>query len=84
MISKRKTDQPGHSKKVVNELCNYLGEDLDSPMCKELQDHVEKCPECMEFINSIKMTVSIYRKSSQSQSLPPEIKVNLIKILQQM
>ncbi len=82
MVEKKKLPHNGHSRRIVNELCNYLGQDLDSPMCRELQAHVESCPECMEYINSVKLTVTVFRENYKPQPLPEEIKLNLLKIIQ--
>lgn len=42
-------------------LCDALGEDLSSPVCQELKDHLDQCPECSLQIDSIRRTVEIYR-----------------------
>jgi len=81
MAVKVKQPKNGHSQKILDELCNYLGQDLDSPMCKELQSHVKDCPECLEYINSVKVTVNILKENYKSKPLPEELKINLLKIL---
>ncbi len=70
-----------HNKKVLHELCNYLGQDLNHPMCKELIQHVEECPEWKFYIDTIKMTVNIFRETHQPQPLPDKVKKNLLKTL---
>lgn len=66
------------SKKIVNELCNYLGYDLDDCMCKELHDAVEKSPELQAYINSIKTTVKICQQVYTEKALPEEVKRELL------
>lgn len=70
-----------HGKKIIDELCHYLGQDLDQPMCKELMQHVEECPECRIYLDTIKMTVSLYREAYHSQTIPQEAKEKLLKTL---
>lgn len=70
-----------HSKRIIKELCNYLGQDLDHPMCKELIQHVEECPECRMYLDTIKMTISLYRQTYESQPVPDRVKEELIKTL---
>ncbi len=70
-----------HTKKIVNELCHYLGHDLDSPACLELHRHLEKCPECQAYIQSIKQTVQLCKNLYASQQLPTEVKLRILKSL---
>jgi hypothetical protein len=70
-----------HNKKIMNELCTYLGEDLDNPMCQELQRHMQDCPECQKYIESIKFTVKIFQESNVREPVPDQIKDNLIEKL---
>ena len=70
-----------HSKKIIDELCNYLGEDVDNPMCKELMQHVKECPECRIYLDTVKMTVSLYRKAEEPKPVPEHVKETLFKKL---
>ncbi len=69
-----------HTQKIIDELCNYLGYDCESPMCKELHEHVLECEECQQYIDSIKMTVKICKKTlAQNQTpVPDDIKKALL------
>lgn len=71
-----------HTKKIVNELCNYLGYDLESPMCKELHEHVKNCPECQNYIQSIKTTVRICRDVYKEVPVPDDVKQQLLATIQ--
>jgi len=70
-----------HEKKVLDELCDYLGEDLDHPMCQELIQHVQECPECKFYLDTIKLTVNIFRETHPSSPVPKDVKENLLKTL---
>ncbi len=70
-----------HTKKIIDELCNYLGQDLNHPMCKELLQHVQECPDCRIYIDTIKMTVSLYRQKSENQPVPQKVTAQLFKKL---
>jgi len=65
------------SKKIYEEMCEYLGEDLDHPMCKALKDHVDQCPDCKNYIESIKKAVILFKDASQEKEVPRE-KLNLL------
>ncbi len=49
-------------KLVMNHLCDNLGEDLDSPKCLDIKTHLESCPNCRSFFNTITSTVEFYKK----------------------
>lgn len=70
-----------HTKKIIDELCNYLGQDLNHPMCKELMQHVRECPECRIYLDTVKMTVSLYRKKIEQKPVPKHVTQELFKIL---
>jgi len=70
-----------HDRKVLNELCNYLGEDLENPMCQELIQHVNECPDCQFYLDTVKMTVNIFRGTHPSTPVPENVKKDLIKSL---
>ncbi len=67
-----------HNLKTIRELCNYLGEDLDHPMCKELARHLQECPECQFYLETIKLTVNLFRDSHPPKPVPEEIKKKLL------
>ena len=70
---------PKHKKKTILELCNYLGQDLDHPMCQELIQHVRECPECQFYIDTVKLTVNVYRTTHPDEAVPDSVKHNLLK-----
>lgn len=70
-----------HTKKLVDELCNYLGYNFESPMCKELHDHVQECEECQEYIQSVKATVKICKNVYKEEPTPDNVKQNLLKMI---
>ena len=36
---------------AIDELCNYLGYELDGNMCQELRDFIETCPQWKDYIS---------------------------------
>ncbi|MBN2366609.1 MAG: hypothetical protein EH225_11930 [Calditrichaeota bacterium] len=70
-----------HTKALIDELCQHLGEDLDHPMCKELVQHIQECPECQFYLDTVKMTVNIFRETHKPESVPEDVKKNLLKSL---
>jgi len=67
-------------KKKIEEICDQLGEDLDSDKCNEIKKHLEDCPTCCAYVNTVKKTVELY-KILPSEQVPGNVHKRLIKIL---
>ncbi|MCK4578776.1 MAG: zf-HC2 domain-containing protein [Candidatus Marinimicrobia bacterium] len=70
-----------HDNKFKRTVCEQLGEDLDAELCKEVQRHLEGCPDCRAQFDSIRKTVSIYRKAHTDEQLPGNVEERLYKVL---
>lgn len=70
-----------HKKKTVHEICNYLGQDLDHPMCQELIRHLKECPNCQFYLDTVKLTVNLFRETHLSKPVPEELKKKLLSNL---
>lgn len=49
-------------KEVMNHICDSLGEDLNSPKCINIKDHLENCQSCQKYFDSVESTISFYKK----------------------
>jgi predicted anti-sigma-YlaC factor YlaD len=49
-------------KEVMSHICDNLGEQLDSPRCIEIKDHLESCSQCQSYFKSVETTIEFYRK----------------------
>lgn len=47
--------------KYLLEICEKVDRDLTSPTCKKLREHLEKCPDCAAYYDSLKKTILLYR-----------------------
>ncbi|RJP77671.1 MAG: hypothetical protein C4524_08080 [Candidatus Zixiibacteriota bacterium] len=61
----------------MERLCTALGEDLNSPVCTELKEHLESCPDCTLQLDSVRRTVEIYR-SIPCAHVPGEMQKRLL------
>ena len=59
--------------------CQYLEEDLNAPLCKELKAHLEECPECRRNLLTVKKTIQLYRQTQPRARLSPEAKRKLLE-----
>jgi hypothetical protein len=66
---------------MVERLCDALGEDLSSPLCQELQDHLAKCPDCALQVDTVRRTVQIYQ-TFPCERVPGDVQKRLLAILQ--
>lgn len=74
-MNKQKID----CKKVRDHICENLREELDSPTCAEIKDHLEKCENCRKFFSNVENTVSLYKCCSEE--LPEGAHNRLLNIL---
>lgn len=48
-------------KKRIQQICEELGEDMDSPACKKMHEYIQSCPNCKAFVGSVKKTIELYQ-----------------------
>ncbi len=48
-------------KEVMAHICDNLGEELNSPRCIAIKEHLENCPTCGNYMNSINSTIHLYK-----------------------
>ncbi len=65
----------------MERLCEALGEDITSPICRELKEHLDQCPECSLQIDTVRRTVEIYR-SVPPERVPGDVEKRLLAKLQ--
>jgi len=46
---------------VYRHICENLDQEIDSPQCREIKRHLESCPDCTAYLDSLRRTVSLYR-----------------------
>jgi predicted anti-sigma-YlaC factor YlaD len=68
-------------KAVYKQICDFMGEDLDAPVCKEVAEHLENCPNCKVYLDTVKKTVTICQETEKDKEMPRDIKNRLFKVL---
>ena len=66
---------------IHKQICDFMGEDLDAPICKEVADHLEECPNCRVYLDTVRKTVILCRDAEKEQHLPDDVKNRLFKVL---
>ncbi len=66
-------------KEVMNHICDSLGEDLDSPKCIAIKNHLDECQNCSNYFKSVEKTIEFYKK--YDVEIPKEAHTRLLDIL---
>jgi predicted anti-sigma-YlaC factor YlaD len=66
-------------KEVMNHICDSLGEQLNSPRCIEIQNHLQNCEVCQNYFKSVETTIEFYKK--YNVNLPDEAHNRLLNFL---
>ncbi len=65
---------------TLNQICEALGEDINSPFCKEVEMHLKKCPKCCAHVDSIRKVVRLYQRVGD-YDVPEAVDERLWKVL---
>ena len=68
-------------KQFLQELNDYLDESAGPDIRRELQAHVNECPNCFVIVDTTKKTLEVY-KGMQPQAVPEHIKSRLMAALE--
>ncbi|PJA95598.1 MAG: hypothetical protein CO129_10870 [Ignavibacteriales bacterium CG_4_9_14_3_um_filter_34_10] len=66
-------------REVMNHICDNLGEDLNSPKCVAIKEHLESCDSCKKYFKSVEDTIKFYKL--YNVELSDESHKNLMKKL---
>ncbi|MDQ7006539.1 MAG: zf-HC2 domain-containing protein [Acidobacteriota bacterium] len=58
-------------------LSEYLDEELDASVCSRLEEHLEDCPPCVEFLDSLRRTVGLLRAEGRVEPAPEDLRREL-------
>ncbi len=74
------THAPGSHgcREVFALLSEYLDGEIDPAVCTGFEEHMDDCPPCQAFLESLRRTVDLTR-SLPDQELPEELKQELIE-----
>ena len=63
-------------KKHFKRISEYLDGELDDRACKEIEENLEKCPECLEYLNSLKKSIRLCKETGE-EKMPADIRERL-------
>ncbi len=70
-----------HQESALNKVKAQLGEDFDSVILEDVAKHLENCPDCRVYYDSVKQIVKIYRVTETETDIPSDVSERLFKIL---
>jgi predicted anti-sigma-YlaC factor YlaD len=73
--------QHEHNQKKIEKICRHLGEDLDAIHCKEVADHLSKCPTCKVYFDTVEKTVILCKKNDCLEKIPDDVNKRMLKVL---
>ncbi len=62
-------------------ICDNLDQSVDSPECRAIRRHLEECPDCRLYLDSLKKTVTLYRLEPGARKVPPGVHDRLMKMI---
>lgn len=68
-------------RQVYQHICDHLDEDLSSARCRKIREHLEECPDCQAYLDSLKKTIILY-KSAPVPEVPPVVHRALAEALE--
>jgi hypothetical protein len=68
-------------KEFLQELSDYLDENVDAEVKAKLEQHIALCPNCWVVCDTTKRTIRIY-KGMEAMSMPTDVESRLIAALE--
>ncbi len=58
--------------KCFQRISEYLDGELEDEVCREIDEHLRQCPECMEYVDSLRKTIQLC-KGTAMEEMPVDI-----------
>lgn len=68
-------------REFLQELNDYLDENVDQEIRHKLEAHITQCPNCFVICDTTKKTLQVY-KGMQPQSIPSDVQARLMAALE--
>jgi len=65
---------------TIQQICDLLSENINSPLCKEIMQHLDECPKCCAQVDSVRKVVYLYKDYNQSD-VPANVDHRLWRVL---
>ncbi len=68
-------------KQVIKQICDLIGGDLDDSSCRDVLEHLNNCPTCKVYYDTIKKTVFLCKENDCPEELSDEAEERLMRVL---
>ncbi len=68
-------------KEIYKQICDFMGEDLNASACKEVAKHLESCPRCKVYFDTVKKTVTLCKEIEKDIEVPDDVQKRLFRVL---
>ena len=68
-------------KDVVDNIMEYIDNELDKKTLEELESHIGECPECRSFVSTYKRMLELSGSLKNKKFVTPEIRNKLKELL---
>ncbi len=65
---------------VYKYICENLDANMKSARCRAIKKHLDSCPDCSAYLDSLKKTILLYKKES-GPSVPVSMHKRLFKMI---
>ena len=66
--------------RIIEQICESFDDDQSTAFCEEIRLHLQQCPICCAYVNSIKDTIQFCRKLVD-KNVPPGVDKRLWEVL---
>lgn len=70
-------ERNGNCHHLLESLSDYVDGELKQELCQEIERHAADCDNCRIVIDTLKMTVSLYRESADEPEIPTDVRERL-------
>lgn len=75
-------NHPHHCKELVEQISEYLDEELKGQYLEALQSHLDGCTDCQNVVHSMKKTIELFQIVEENDSIPDDVRQRLFRCLE--
>jgi anti-sigma factor (TIGR02949 family) len=64
---------------LLGQLSDYLDDELPADACRHLEEHLEDCPPCVAFLESLRRTVALVRSDPRPE-IPQDLRRRIVNV----
>lgn len=68
-------------KKQLGKLSDYLDGTAQERICREIEAHLETCPDCRIMLDTMRKSILLYREDEELVTMPDEVRHRLYRRL---